>query len=107
MPSATKYGLDISDIENILSAITQNEKVSEIVLFGSRAKGNYSNGSDIDLAIKGNSLVLNDVLEVSLELDKLNLPYKIDLVIFERIQEQALQEHIKRVGAVLFKRDLS
>ena len=107
MPSATKYGLDISDIENILSAITQNEKVSEIVLFGSRAKGNYSNGSDIDLAIKGNSLVLNDILEVSLELDKLNLPYKIDLVIFERIQEQALQEHIKRVGAVLFKRDLS
>ncbi len=51
MNQQTKYGLEVSDIDNIIAILIRNKKISEIVLFGSRAKGNYSNGSDIDLAI--------------------------------------------------------
>jgi len=48
--------------------------------------------------------MLNDVLNLSLEIDELFLPYKFDLIIFDRIREKALVEHINRVGIVLFQR---
>jgi hypothetical protein len=52
----------------------------------------------------GNELVLNDILDVSVGIDELTLPYKFDLVIYDRIKEVALINHINRVGIVLFDR---
>lgn len=97
----TQYGLEKSDIRDIVSVLKENSKVQQIILFGSRAKNTHSNGSDIDIALKGNSLNTNDIINLSVELDELDLPYKIDLVIYERIEEEALKEHINRVGVVL------
>lgn len=96
-------GLTQEDIHQIIHVISQNPKIDEIVLFGSRAKGSHKPGSDIDLAFKGKALNLDDILEASIGLDDLNLPYKFDLILFERIQEQALVEHINRVGISLYK----
>ncbi len=101
-----KYGLSTSELDKVVRLIGQNEKVDKVILFGSRAKGNYQNGSDIDLALKGRNLNLDDVLNLSVDFDQLDLPYKIDLVIYDRIKESVLVEHIKRVGVVLFDRDV-
>ena len=100
----TQFGIDKSDIKNIVAILKENNKVQKIILFGSRAKSTHSNGSDIDIALKGNNLNTNDVLSLSVELDELDLPYKIDLVIYDRIEEKSLKEHIDRAGAVLFER---
>jgi predicted nucleotidyltransferase len=90
------------DINNVLFLLRKNSKINKIILFGSRAKGTYKTGSDIDLALIGPGLNLNDVLDASVEIEKLSLPYKFDLIIFEKIKEEALIEHIKRVGIVLY-----
>ncbi len=102
MKDDIQYGLNQSDITNIISVLIQNEKITKITLFGSRAKGNFRAGSDIDLALIGLDLKLNDIIDATIEIDKLNLPYKFDLVIYDRINESALIEHIDRVGIVLF-----
>ncbi|MCD4698047.1 MAG: nucleotidyltransferase domain-containing protein [Bacteroidales bacterium] len=99
-----KYGLSGSDINNIISVLKNNRKINEIILFGSRAKGNFSGGSDIDIALKGDNLKLNDVIDASIEIDNLFLPYKFDLIIFNRIKEPALIDHINRVGKVIYER---
>jgi predicted nucleotidyltransferase len=104
MNSVTQYGIPDSDLHDLLSELKKNSKISEIILFGSRAKGTYRNGSDIDIALKGRKLNLNDILNATLDIDKLLLPYKIDLVIYTRINEPALIEQINRVGVILFKR---
>jgi len=104
MNSVTQYGIPESDLDALLSELKKNSKINEIILFGSRAKGTFRNGSDIDIALKGRKLKLNDILDATLDIDKLLLPYKLDLVIYTRIIEPALIEHIKRVGIVLFKR---
>ncbi len=101
----TQFGLDQSDIKDIVAILKENSKVKKIILFGSRAKNSYSNGSDIDIALKGQNLHTNDILSLSVELDELDLPYKIDLVIYDRIEEKSLKAHIDRVGAVLFERE--
>jgi predicted nucleotidyltransferase len=107
MNTDIKYGLATSDIENIVSILKKNERIKQIILFGSRAKGFFKEGADIDLALKGEKLNLNDIINASLELDNLLLPYKIDLVIFERIKEQGLIDHINRIGITLFERSKS
>ena len=98
------YGLAATDIQNVLSVLLQNQNVLKIILFGSRAKGSFQPGSDVDLALIGKNLSLNDIIEASIQLDKLNLPYKFDLIIYDRIKEQALIEHIDRAGIVLSER---
>ncbi len=99
-----KYGLLNSQLDKVVRLIEQNNKVDKVILFGSRAKGNFQNGSDIDLALKGKNLNLDDVLNLSVDFDQLDLPYKFDIVIYDRIKEPALVEHIDRAGVVLFDR---
>jgi len=48
---------------------------------------------------------LNDLLDLSIEIEKLNLPFRFDLIIYERIKENSLLDHIKRVGVNLFERE--
>ena len=106
MNKVVNYGLGKSNIDAIVSVFSKNIKISTAILFGSRAKGNFSQGSDVDIALKGNGLNLDDLLNASLEIDDLLLPYKFDLIIFERIKEQALIEHINRVGIKLYEREI-
>lgn len=98
------YGLTDYEIKSIVDILADDPKVEELILFGSRAKGNYSSGSDIDIAMIGKNLRLNEISKALVLLDELYLPYKLDLVIYHRIQEPALIEHIINVGIRLFKR---
>ncbi|HLD75186.1 MAG TPA: nucleotidyltransferase domain-containing protein [Bdellovibrionota bacterium] len=71
---------------------------AEIILFGSRAKGNAREGSDIDIAIKGKFITLEDRNTLLLKYDDLELPWKLDIVIYHLIKEPALKDHIDRAG---------
>lgn len=95
---------EVNAINRILSATAGVEKA---VLYGSRAKGNYRPGSDIDLVLKGEQLNHNDLLAIEIALDNLLLPYEIDLSLFHHIDNADLIAHIDRVGKVVFQRDSS
>lgn len=99
-----KFGLDDTTIGRMLKVFETHAKVDEVILFGSRAKGNYKEGSDIDLAVKGRNITFDDILKLHGQLDELNLPYKIDLLDYATIKEKALVEHIDRVGIVFYER---
>ena len=98
------YGLSKTDIREMISIFKLHIGIEQVILFGSRAKGNFRNGSDIDLALKGDKLNLDDILNLLLDLDELYLPYKIDMIIYHHIDNQELMNHIKRVGVTLFER---
>lgn len=72
------------------------------ILYGSRAKGNFGPGSDIDLTLFGDRLSHADLLAVERALDELSLPYKIDLSLFRQIDNTELVDHIRRVGVVFY-----
>ena len=96
-----RFGLPQVLTARIRSAIVSNPRVHEVKIFGSRAKGNFREGSDIDLALFGDGLNLDDILAAQAALDELDLPWRVDLVIYERIDNPELTGHIDRVGAVL------
>jgi uncharacterized protein len=99
-----QYGLKDSDLQQIVDSFKRFNDIAEVVLFGSRAKGNYKRGSDIDLAIKGASISHRTVAQLHDWLnEELPLPYFFDVVHYETIDEPQLKAHIDRVGTVLFR----
>lgn len=101
---AARTGLPADAVQAIQQVLATCRAVEQALLYGSRAKGNYKRGSDIDLTLKGDTLTYRDLLRLMDELDDLLLPYMIDLSIYAQIDNPALREHIDRVGVVLYQR---
>lgn len=98
-----KFGLTERDMKTIRSVFQSYPEVKTVHVFGSRAKGNYRPGSDVDLAImnKGvNSTVLSRLIG---KFEESNLPYNIDLVDFTKLTKREFIDHISRVGTPFFK----
>jgi predicted nucleotidyltransferase len=102
--SAARFGLPGEAVRKIGSVLTGHPDVESAILYGSRAKGNYKPGSDIDLTLVGDRLSHDDLLKIMGELDDLLLPYTIDLSIFHMIDHEALRDHIQRVGKEFYHR---
>jgi predicted nucleotidyltransferase len=100
-----RFGLKESTIEKIQGVLARYPQVEKAVLYGSRAKGTYRNGSDIDLTLSGEpGLTLEALHRIMHELDELLLPYTIDLSLFKDIGDPEVVEHIRRVGVVFYEK---
>ncbi|NUQ37956.1 MAG: nucleotidyltransferase domain-containing protein [Caldilineales bacterium] len=101
-----KYGLSEAAIARIHAVLARHPQVEQAVLYGSRAKGNYKTGSDIDLCLYGGpELTLSVLFRMMNELDDLLLPYSIDLSIFRNVSDPDVIAHIERVGMVFYTRE--
>lgn len=99
------HGLLKRDLDEIYDALKSFPEIEEAILFGSRAKGNYKPGSDVDIAIKGRAIEPSCVSGLSYMLNEESaLPYFFDIIHFEQITEKALIEHIERVGQQIYIR---
>ncbi|MDQ3006117.1 MAG: nucleotidyltransferase domain-containing protein [Chloroflexota bacterium] len=100
-----KYGLPQSAVQKICEVLNRYPQVEKAILYGSRAKGNYKNGSDIDLTLLGSAdLTLNVIYKILDDLDELLLAYTIDLSIFNDIRDPDVIEHIQRVGVTFYQK---
>ena len=97
------HGLSANTVERIVAALAHYPEIEKAVLYGSRAKGNYRNGSDIDLTLLGDGLNFSLLTRLDNELDDLLLPYKIDLSRFSDLRHPALIDHIQRVGLPIYE----
>ena len=95
-------GLTAEDMRKLASVFEVEAGVTEVVLYGSRAKQSHRVGSDIDLTLKGCDLSTGWQMNLMGKIDDLLLPYEVDLSIFEHIENQDLLEHINRFGKVIF-----
>ena len=100
-----KFGLDSEVIAGIQSIFQKHAAIEKAILYGSRAKGNYREGSDIDITLIGEDISSSNTLYPVLdELDDLLLPYTFDISIFNKIDNPELIDHINRVGKVFYEK---
>ena len=78
------FGLSDEVIQDICGVFERHSNIDEVVLFGSRAKGNYLEGSDIDLAAKGNGLTFNQLMDINVQIEDLGILYKVDVVDYNK-----------------------
>ena len=98
-------GLRQPDLDIVLSILDEFPNVKEAIIFGSRAKGNFRNGSDVDIALKGENINLEIVTTISYKLNEETiLPYKFDVLDYQSINNNKLTEHINRKGISFYIR---
>jgi predicted nucleotidyltransferase len=98
------HGLSEDTVKRIQEVLAHFPEVEKAVLYGSRAKGNYRPGSDIDLTLCGCGLEQSHLARIDEALDDLLLPYKIDLSGMASLTHPALLDHIRRVGRVFYEK---
>jgi predicted nucleotidyltransferase len=101
------FGLKKEDIDRINNVFAMYEGIESVFIYGSRAKGNFKVGSDIDLTIIENLLTFPMFLEIENKLDDLLLPYKIDISQKRKITNIDLLSHIDRAGKLFYERENS
>jgi len=98
------FGLEGRVLDRLVAVFRTFPAIETVILYGSRAKGTFRDGSDIDITLTGASLGLREtVFPLSDQLDELNLPYTFDISIYEQIDNPDLKGHIQRVGRVIYR----
>lgn len=92
--------------QEIRAVFQRHPEVQRATLFGSRAKGNFREGSDIDLALEGNALESRHLATMLGELEETPIPQKVDLLLKKTLHHQELLDHIERVGVVFYDREM-
>jgi predicted nucleotidyltransferase len=98
------HGLPAATVAQIHEVFARYPEVEKAVLYGSRAKGNFKPGSDIDLVLDGGGLNERIRGRIGEELHDLPLPYEVDLSILSEITHADLLDHIRRVGVVFYEK---
>jgi predicted nucleotidyltransferase len=105
--SINEFGLEKGHFDFIIHTIGNYADIDEALIFGSRALGNYKRTSDIDIALKGD---LKDYTVGSLR-DFLNnaapFLYKVDVLGFNKLDNEELKKHIDKYGKTIFKRTVT
>ena len=98
-----KYGLSNETILILNNIFEKYPGIKQVILYGSRAKGNFRRGSDIDISLKtDNTFTRDNLLLISVDFDDSDLPYFVDTSIYDKLSNPDLKAHIDRVGKVLY-----
>ncbi|WP_438965229.1 nucleotidyltransferase domain-containing protein [Flavobacterium sp.] len=97
------FGLYPNSFKEIISIFQKYESIEKVIIYGSRAKGNHKEGSDIDLILFG-TIKHNELMQLLNELDESYIPYLFDISIYNELQSESLIEHVNRVGKIFYQK---
>lgn len=96
------FGLPEKTTNELLNYFKSRPEIEKVLIFGSRAKGNYRTGSDVDFALwKAQNLSISTI---SFELDELPTPYKFDVIDYNSLAHEGMKNSIDKDGKVFYLR---
>ena len=104
MIEQNSFGLPPATLAKLNSIFAQHDAIDSVLIYGSRAKGNYRAGSDIDLTVKGTEISFAEFMQIEDQIDDLMLPYTVDLSQYRQLENTDLIAHIDRVGIAIYAR---
>lgn len=97
--TGTIYENSCKMVKSLILDIFKGENVT-IILYGSRARGDSYDSSDIDIGILPKNGYDRTKLTISREkLEELNIPYKVDLVDISEVSE-SFKENVLKYGEI-------
>lgn len=97
------YGLSDLTINDLRNVFRSYPNIKKVVIFGSRAKGNFREGSDIDLAVIGDGISKDQLSDINMQIEDLGLLYKVDILDYNKYKDTPIGEHIARVKKIFYK----
>lgn len=79
--------------------LAKQHNLKKVILFGSRARGDYSRVSDVDIAVNG-----GDIAGFSIDVEEeTNTLLEFDIVNLDGCVQEELLESIKKEGVVIYE----
>lgn len=98
------FGLKEYVIDEIKKVLSKYDDIEKVLVFGSRARGDYKKTSDIDLAIFSEDISSTNLNLLRDDLYMLDIIYKVDVVDFNSLSKDALKENIINEGIMIYNR---
>ncbi len=95
-----KFGLQNKEIEVIQNYFERIPEISKLIIFGSRARGDFKEYSDIDLCLFSN--IKLDIFKIKQELNELRIPYLFDVLQWENLDNLKLKSKIEIEGKLFW-----
>ena len=97
------FGISDKTFDLIVKTLAEFAEIEKAGVYGSRAVGNFKNGSDIDLVLFGDNISEDTLLKLKTRLEQeLPIPYYFDVTHYEKISNPGLKKHIDEVGIVFY-----
>jgi predicted nucleotidyltransferase len=96
------FGLTERDMQTLVSIFQKYSEVKSVYLFGSRAKGTFKPGSDVDLAVMNEGVSDKTIRAIKAAFEESTLPYSVDVAHLAAIEHRELKEHVSRVGVEIY-----
>lgn len=103
LSTSMKFGLSDTVIQELQDVFRRYANIEKVLIFGSRSKGNYRAGSDIDMAVIGHDIDYRLLLNLQCDIEDLELLYSIDLLDYQKKKGTPIGDHIDRVGQVFYE----
>lgn len=96
------YGLTNSELRELHNLFAKYKEIDQVILYGSRAKGNYKPFSDVDITLVGHELTRTHLNNLTSDINDSLLPYNFDISILHQLKNPELLEHIQRRGISIY-----
>lgn len=96
------YGIRINLYNELINTI-KKFGIKKAIIFGSRARGEYKDNSDIDLAIIFNNNDKDNFIKLQTKLEELQTLYKFDIIDFNGIKDDKFKSEIEKDGIVIYE----
>lgn len=90
--------MTINEIVDQVTEICKRNKVEHLSLFGSYARGNFTDTSDIDFIVYG----VKDMIKLKDEVDEIMTLKKIDLFDYDEVCSSYLREDMDKYGRKIY-----
>lgn len=100
------FGIPKDLLLNLKEIFSKHSEVNCVKIYGSRAKGTFREGSDVDITLIGNDIDNTILNNIEFEIDELDSPYLFDVSIYSQLSSVNLKEHIDRIGIEIYSKVL-
>ena len=92
-------------LNSIITVIRRELNPAKIILFGSRAKGNFSKNADFDIAVDRERIDITRHREIMEQIDEIRGLYKVDIVYLKSVDEDFMDIILKTGKTIYARRD--
>lgn len=84
--------------------VFKNTNIDKVYLFGSRARGDFSITSDIDIAVEFLDNDKDNLIKLYTKLEELNTLYKFDIVDMSMLDNSKFKKEIEKDRVEIYKK---